>query len=338
MNTQTRQDIDPERLRGARETLCSLFNISTLREHQEKAGRNIIQGLNTMYDVPTGGGKTLAFWYPLFYYWKPGDTDFASQKVILVISPLNALMETQAKELSDRGIPAIAVNSLSHADELFEVHGSTESEFRLKYRVIITSPETALTSSFQERLLQTKVFKKGCISIVIDEGHCIAEWGGDFRPHYDAVGKLLARCPSHVPVLVASATMPEDVQSLIREKLDLPTNCAHIAVSNEKLNVALSVRIIQHPVQTFADLLFLFPPLDQVDDHFEFPQTIIYVNRRKEAEGIQDFLRAHLPSSVSPDVFEFYHRTIDEGRKRHIQERLRTGYLRCVIATDALGM
>jgi len=78
-----------------------------MREHQEKAGQNIIMGQTTLYDVPTGGGKTLAFWYPLFYHWAPGED---SQKVVLVISPLNALMNSQAKDLMNRGVPAIALN------------------------------------------------------------------------------------------------------------------------------------------------------------------------------------------------------------------------------------
>ncbi|KAK7472075.1 hypothetical protein VKT23_000190 [Stygiomarasmius scandens] len=120
MATQNRRNIDLERLERARETLCNVFGISALREHQERAGRNIIQGLSTIYDVPTGGGKTLAFWYPLFYYWKPGDEEPASQKVVLV------------------GIPAIAVNSSGHAKELFEEpHTDGSAESRLKYRVIL---------------------------------------------------------------------------------------------------------------------------------------------------------------------------------------------------------
>ena len=67
-------------------------------------------------------------------------------------------------------------------------------------------------------------------------------------------------------------------------------------------------------------------------------QTVIYVNKQKEAKEIQDFLCDHCPSSMSPNMFEFYHRNITENQKELIQERLRSGYIQCVIATDVLGM
>ncbi|KAF5339645.1 hypothetical protein D9758_015587 [Tetrapyrgos nigripes] len=314
-----RPTIDEEALQRARDVLCETWGIPSLRQHQEKAGRNIIQGISTIYDVPTGGGKTLSFWYPLFYH---SELNPQSRKVVLVISPLNALMDAQVKDLLDKGIQAVALNSSSKAEELFE------------HQVILTSPETALKSSFHEKLLKTDEFKSACVSVVVDEAHCIAEWGGDFRPHYDAVGKLLARCPSHVPVLIASATMPQDVRELIAEKLDLGENYDLVAVSNAKPNVGLSVRVIQHPIQTYADLLFLFPNDTNPED---FKQTLIYVNTRKEAEAIQDFLRAHCPPTMSPDTIEFYHRNIG-NRKTEVEEKLRSGYLKIVIATDTLGM
>ncbi|THU80593.1 hypothetical protein K435DRAFT_557262, partial [Dendrothele bispora CBS 962.96] len=93
---------------------------------------------------------------------------------------------------------------------------------------------------------------------------------------------------------------------------------------------------LQHPQNTYADLMFLFPPL--LNNVTDFPQTLIYVNHRQQAEEIQDFLRHHCPPGIPPEVFEFYHRSIDSGRKQAIQEGIQSGFYRCVIATDALGM
>ncbi|THU83308.1 hypothetical protein K435DRAFT_429216, partial [Dendrothele bispora CBS 962.96] len=113
------------RIRTAREgkrLVIKVFRVPNLREHQIKAAENIIPGITTLYDIPTGGGKTLAFWLPLFYHWRPGDTSRESEKVVVVINPLNALMGSQAKDLNDRGITAVALNSESgKPEDLFEV-------------------------------------------------------------------------------------------------------------------------------------------------------------------------------------------------------------------------
>lgn len=204
----------------------------------------------------------------------------------------------------------------------------------MKHRVVFVSPETALSNSFHERVLKNKAFRDNCIELVIDEAHCASEWGDDFRTEYGQLGKLLARLPSGLPVLLASATMPEEVIKDILFKVGLTPECERVAVSNAKYNVALSIRILQHPTTTYADLFSLFP----TSENEEFPQTIIYVNSRTEAEQIQDFLRRHRPSHMPEDAFEFYHRNITETRKEYIQKGLQSGKLRCVIATDALGM
>jgi len=116
------QVLDEGRLETARKMLCNVFDIEEVREHQNLAGKNILRGMSTVYDVPTGGGKTLAFWYPLFYHWDTKSDALISQKMVLVVSPLNALMNSQAKALCDWGIPALAVNSEGDKmEDIFEV-------------------------------------------------------------------------------------------------------------------------------------------------------------------------------------------------------------------------
>ncbi|KAH7869376.1 P-loop containing nucleoside triphosphate hydrolase protein [Lentinula edodes] len=328
------QVLDEARLRRAENLLCDIFGVQSLRKHQKLAGNNILRGKTTVYDVPTGGGKTLAFWYPLFYDWDDRDMISTSQNVVLVVSPLNALMNSQAEALQEKGIPALAVNSEgSKIEDIFEVYDNTH-RYHLKHRVLFVSPETALSTQFHEKVLKIKSFRVNCMELVIDESHSASEWGEDFRPEYAELGKLLARLPSGLPVLLASATMPENVIHDVLFKVGLPQDSARVAVSNAKHNVALSVRILQHPSNTYADLLALFP----TEKNGGFRQTLIYVNSQSEAEEIQDFLRRNCPEHISTDAIEFYHRNLTDKRKRNIQEGLRTGRLCCVIATDALGM
>ncbi|KAK6968994.1 p-loop containing nucleoside triphosphate hydrolase protein [Favolaschia claudopus] len=314
--------LDPQRVQNANKLLCQLWNVPTLRAHQELAGSNMVKGINTVLDVPTGGGKTLAFWWPLLYHWSPEIDEERSRKNLLVISPLVALMEEQAKDLTKRGIPAVAlVSQTAQLEENLKDFGSNE------FRVAFVSPELAVGRAFHEHVLKSAPFQKNNIGLVIDELHAIEEWGtDDFRPAYSDLPILLKRMPTGVPIIMASATLPPLLLTSIVNKFGLTSNYQHVAFSNQKSNVALSVRIMQHAQGSYADLFtflsrYLASPAD-------FPQTIIYVNSRKEAEEIQDFFRRNRPDCIPDNAFEFYHRHIAESRKLRIQERIRDGSLR----------
>lgn len=344
------KEIDQDRYRNAVRTLCEVFEVPALREMQKQAGLNIIRGDCTILDVPTGGGKTLAFWLSLFYHWSPGDTSKDSQKMLLVVGPLTGLMDSQAKALNARGIPAVAMTSVTeNLDQVLKVGlfnfnvvirwiTAHHKDFAAnKYRVGFVGPELGNSPRFHNAVLKSEMVQDNLICVIADEGHCISEWGtDDFRPEYGNIATLLGRLPSGVPILVASATLPPEIVADIKTKLKLPHGCKTVSVSNAKPNVALSVRILQHPQGTFADLLALFPL--GLTDAADFPQTLIYVNSRQEAEKIQDFLRAYCPECMSDVSFEFYHRHIAEKRKTFIQDSLNDGLLSAVPATDALGM
>ncbi|KAJ6492528.1 P-loop containing nucleoside triphosphate hydrolase protein [Mycena vitilis] len=325
--------LDPERLKLAAQTLCDVFGIPSLHPHQEKAGQNILKGISTLLDVPTGGGKTIAFWYALFYYWQPGRTDDDCKKIVLVVGPLVALLQSQARTLNEKGIPAVAITG-----------GTADLEQQLinlgqnKFRVGFVGPEMALSPDFHKHVLNQIPFTKNIICLVIDELHCICEWGtDDFRPEYAEIAKLAARLPNGLPILGATATAPRDVIEAILRNLGLPQDCARVQVSNEKLNVSLSVRILQHEPESFADLLNYVP--EDAEGPEDFLQTLIYANDRQDVEKIQDFFRDNAPESIDGEkAFEFYHRSIDEEQKASIQERITSGELRGISATDALGL
>ncbi|KAJ3924685.1 MAG: P-loop containing nucleoside triphosphate hydrolase protein [Lentinula lateritia] len=324
-------EIDPEKAREATQRVCEVFGVPSLRDFQEQAGHNTLKGQNTILDVPTGGGKTLAFYYPLFYYWSQNTSDSKNQKIILIISPLVGLMESQAKVLTDRGIPAVAMTSVTKdLDKVLKDFGNNQ------YCVGFVGPEMAASSHFHKLVVESSPFQCNIIAVDVDEGHEISEWGtDDFRPEYSRLSQLLAKLPSGVPVLTASATLPPEIIQDIKSKLGLGDKCERISVSNEKPNVALSIRIIQHPLDSFADLAALFP-IDLTGPE-DFAQTIIYVNSRHDAELIQDFFRKNCPDCIPKESFEFFHRYIAESDKIAVQEGLANGRLRCVIATDALG-
>ncbi|KAJ6613186.1 P-loop containing nucleoside triphosphate hydrolase protein [Mycena sp. CBHHK59/15] len=259
--------------------------------------------------------------------------DMDAQKIVLVVGPLIALLQSQARTLNDKGIPAVAITG-----------GSPDLEQQLidlgqnKFRVGLVGPEMALSPQFHKHVLNQIPFTKNIICLIIDELHCICEWGtDDFRPEYAEIVKLVGRLPTGLPILGATATAPIDVIKDILANLGLPEDCARVQVSNEKLNVSLSVRILQHEPDSFADLLLLFN--DDRDGPVDFPQSVIYANSRQEVEKIQDFLRDNAPESIdAKKAFEFYHRDIDDAQKTDIQGRIESAELRGVSATDALGL
>lgn len=205
-----------------------------------------------------------------------------------------------------------------------------------KFRIAIVGPETAFTTQFSQLVYSSNIFRDNCICKVVDEAHAVTEWGtDDFRPEYARIGTLRARLLPGTPILAASATLPEALIRDLQQKLGLDNDCARVMVSNAKPNVALSVRIIQHPEDSMADLLTLIPHDASTAD--DIPITIIYVNGRTDAEDIQDILRAALPESISCHAVEFYHRNISEERKSYILDRMRLGEIRIVPVTDALG-
>ncbi|KAJ7930332.1 P-loop containing nucleoside triphosphate hydrolase protein [Mycena leptocephala] len=283
--------LDPERLKIAAQTLCD----------------------STFLDVPTCGGKTIAFWFALFYHWQPGNTAKECQKITLLVGPLVGLLEDQAKTLNEKGVPAAAITSKSkNIEQLLTDLGNN------KFRVGLVGPEMALSTPFHKKVLNNILFTDNIITLVIDETHCICEWGGyDFRPEYRKIVQLAARLPAGTPILAATATAPHDVIKDIMEYLALGDDTTRVQVSNEKLNVSLVVRILQEEPESFADLITIFP--DDFQKPEDFGQSLFYVNGH-------------------PKIFEFYHKDIEDGRKTSIQTGLNDGTMRGVPATDALGL
>ncbi|KAF8921829.1 P-loop containing nucleoside triphosphate hydrolase protein [Mucidula mucida] len=205
--------------------------------------------------IHNSGGKTLAIWYALFYHMATtSDGNEGSKKVIVVLSPLTALMTSQEQHLNERGVPTVAFTSNTK-----DIDQKLKDFAQNKYRVVLLGPEMADDRWWKEIVLNSPTFQDNIIQVAMDEGHCITEWGTDeFRPEYGQLITLIRRMPSGVPVLIASATLPPEVIDDIRYKLQL-TNSRLIAVSNKKLNVSLSIQILQSPSNTYANLITLFP-------------------------------------------------------------------------------
>jgi superfamily II DNA helicase RecQ len=206
-----------------------------------------------------------------------------------------------------------------------------------KFRQVIVSPEIATSSAFRKAALSKPQFTSKLRCVGIDEAHCVSLWGGSFRPDYADLGLLRARIPSNVPFFVASATLPEHVLDDIRLKLGLSKDPARISLTNARPIIALSVRTMQFPEESRADLRFLIPPQASKPEYI--PVTLGYCNTRLACEDACDAVRRWAADEgIPPECIAFYHAKIGQAQKRNLEERLRKGQIRILFCTDAVGM
>ncbi|KIO18612.1 hypothetical protein M407DRAFT_83734, partial [Tulasnella calospora MUT 4182] len=190
---------------------------------------------------------------------------------------------------------------------------------------------------FHRDVLSVPTYANSLINLVIDEGHCCTEWGGSFRPDYATLGLLRGRIRTGLAVTIVSATLPLEINKDLVDKFRLSNTTVFIEMSNNRPNVALSVRPILHPAETFSDLRFTIPrgatALEAI------PCQLVYFNSRLEAEDAADALRSFLPPELKQkDAIAFYHARVGEKRKRELEAKLSGGGVWILCCTDAVGM
>ncbi|KAA6306914.1 hypothetical protein EZS27_041422, partial [termite gut metagenome] len=180
--------------------LLQYWGYSGFRPLQEEIINSIWNGNDTLGLMPTGGGKSITFQVPAL----------GKEGLCLVITPLIALMKDQVQNLKRRDIKAIAIYSgMTHQ----EIITALENCIFGNYKFLYISPERLDTDIFRVKLRSMKVSM-----IVIDEGHCISQWGYDFRPAYLKIAEIRTLLPG-IPVLALTATATPAVIKDIQEKL-----------------------------------------------------------------------------------------------------------------------
>lgn len=181
-------------------TLQESFNIKSFRPGQKEVIEAVMSGQSSLLVMPTGGGKSLCYQLPSLLL--PG--------VTVVVSPLIALMENQVLEAKSLGLKVGAIHSgLSREQKVSAYKKISQGEWKLIY----ITPERFLKPEFLEALSSQEVSL-----FVVDEAHCVAEWGEDFRPEYSRLKEVISQLNSPT-VLAVTATATPDVQQRILEKL-----------------------------------------------------------------------------------------------------------------------
>lgn len=282
------------------------FGFDHFRPGQEAVVRDALAGRDLLAIMPTGGGKSLCFQLPALL--RPG--------VMIVVSPLIALMQDQVRLLRDMGIPAAFLNSsLSGRESADTISALLAGETRLLY----LAPERLLMPEFLSGTLARIVEARGLSGITIDEAHCVSEWGHDFRPEYRQLGSLRERLPD-VPMFAFTATATERVRADIVAQLHLHDPARHVASFNRP-NLFYAVR--PKAKNAWAELLA---------QARRGGSGIVYCLSRKRVDELSARLVADGVRALP------YHAGLDANTRRDNQDAFIRDDVQVMCATVAFGM
>lgn len=285
-----------------RSVLKRYWGYPSFRPLQEDIVDSVMNGRDTLALLPTGGGKSICFQVPAM----------AMDGICLVITPLIALMKDQVAHLVEKGIPAAAIYSGMHPDEL-ELAYNQAAYGRLKF--LYVSPERLQTDAFIEALKMMKV----CL-LAVDESHCISQWGYDFRPPYLKIADIRPYIPK-TPVLALTATATAKVVNDIQFRLGFKQRNVFQS-SFERKNVTYNVI---HEADKYGIMLRKLQAMQS-------GSAIVYVRNRKRTQVIADWLNSvGVPAT-------FYHAGLDAKTRDQRQDLWMKGQVKVIAATNAFGM
>ncbi|KAI0688585.1 P-loop containing nucleoside triphosphate hydrolase protein [Cytidiella melzeri] len=239
-----------------------------------------LSGKNIISVVRTGSGKTLTYLMPLVT---------SSDGIIIIVTALNVLGEQFEREAKAAGFLAKSVNGENDCDDVFK------DIRQLKYCVVIFSPDIMMKRGgrCQTMLWPNKTFTSKLQRIVFDEAHCIVQWGSSFRPEYKAVTDITFHLPG-IPVYLSSATIPPAMVQHLKDMFRLSEdNTVIFQRTNDRPNIAMVVRRMQHAQNTYEDLAFLVPKGwkdgDQIPKKF-----MVFFDNKKKAEAAAKFLQSRV--------------------------------------------
>lgn len=287
----------------ARELLARVFGHAAFRGRQEEIVGHVVAGGDALVLMPTGGGKSICYQLPALL----------REGTALVVSPLLALMKDQVDALRQYGVAAARLDSTLDAAEARAV----ERDFAAgRWKLLYAAPERVATPRFAELLGATPLSL-----LAIDEAHCVAQWGHDFRPEYLELGALRERFPD-VPRIALTATADPATRREIAERLLLPGARTFVA-SFDRPN--LVYRVVEREAGSDALLAFLRTQPAGASG-------IVYRRTRDSVERTAAQLAARGFTALP------YHAGLDAAVRERHQERFQREDGVVVVATVAFGM
>jgi len=285
------------------DVLKNVFGYSSFRKGQEDIINSILDGRDALGIMPTGAGKSLCYQIPAVL----------SDKTTIVISPLISLMKDQVDALRQNGVPAASINSSMEWDEVVSIFDNVSSgEIKLLY----IAPERLDNRSFLKFFHSTEIGL-----VVIDEAHCVSQWGHDFRPAYLNIAPAIASHDQRSTVAAFTATATPEVRKDITRQLRLKSPLA-ITTGFDRENLFFRV---EHPDEKMEFVL-------EYVKKFQTVSGIIYCSTRKTVEEVCEKICRSGISAVR------YHAGLSDEERRANQESFIYDKVGIMVATNAFGM
>ncbi len=284
------------------EILKNYWGYTAFRPMQREIISSVLEGNDTLGLLPTGGGKSITFQVPAL----------ALDGVTLVVTPLISLMKDQVDNLRDIGVKAYDLHS---ALTRRETRRALDSCAAGRAKILYLSPEKLQVKSFHNELRRLPVKL-----IVVDEAHCISQWGYDFRPSYMRIAEVRRMFPQ-APVLALTASATAEVIDDIMTRLGFHRRDKVFRRSFSRSNISYVARYCDFKQEQLVHILSRVPGT-----------AIVYTRSRKRTHELSDFLRKE---GVPAD---FYHAGLSSEDKAGKQNRWKSGQTRVIVATNAFGM
>ncbi len=286
------------------EALRRYWGYHEFRPKQESVIRSLLAAHDACVVMPTGGGKSLCYQLPAVILGKTA----------VVVSPLIALMQDQAAQLAQMGIPAAAINSFQNSSERRQV---MDKAVRGEYRLLYLSPERLAAENTFEWLGKVPVG-----FFAVDEAHCISEWGHEFRPDYRQLSRLRTSFPK-LPIAAFTASATKLVRHDILKQLQMRHPDLYIASFHRK-----NLRYVVHECEARTQMELLVRALRQ----YAGESVIVYSPTIRRVEETVEYLEESGIAAVP------YHGKMEAPMRRQNQERWMSDEVRVLVGTIAFGL